>query len=97
MYQARFDYWMAVNNITFSGLLGFKMAVRFEVEDRPIPIGCWVAQDAHYHLSLHLVSDSNRLLEQPNQCVPNILPVNSNISACEAAPNVRGAQGDTKM
>ena len=44
---------------------GCQMAVIFEVEDRPIPIGCWVAQDAHYHLSLHLVSDSTCCWNSP--------------------------------
>jgi hypothetical protein len=47
---------------------GSHMAVRFEVEDLPIPIDVLLAQDAGQNLSLHVAGRRHRLLEQANQC-----------------------------
>ncbi len=68
------------------------MAVRFEVEDRPIPIDVLLAQDAGQHLSLHVAGRQHRLLEQANECVPHIYPVRINSAVCGAASNVRAIQ-----
>ena len=71
---------------------GSQMAVRFEVEDRHIPIDVRLAQDACQHLSLHLAFRRHRILEQANQCIPHMNPVYNNSVVCGAASDVRAIQ-----
>ena len=61
---------------------GCHMAVIFEVEDRPLESDVLLAQDAGQHLSRHVAGLRHRILEQFNQCFPDICPVRMNSAVC---------------
>ena len=73
---------------------GCHMAVIFEVEDRPLESDVLLAKDAGQHLSRHVAGLRHRILEQFNQCFPDICPVRMNSAVCGAASNVRAIQSN---